>query len=46
MAIVDIFKIPVGVSLAVVAVLIGGAILASLVREGRRRAFQERTATS
>jgi tellurite resistance protein TerC len=46
MAIMDIFKIPVGVSLAAVAVLIGGAILASLVREGRRRAFQERTATS
>src|SRR5262249_3870485 len=46
-AIVGIFKIPVGASLAVVAVLIGGAIVASLVREGRRRrAFQERTATS
>ncbi len=46
MAIVDIFKIPVGVSLAVVGVLIGGAILASLVMDGRRRALQERTAAS
>ena len=46
MAIVDIFKIPVGVSLAVVGVLIGGAILASLVTDGRRRALQERTAAS
>jgi tellurite resistance protein TerC len=46
MAIVDIFKIPVGVSLAVVGLLIGGAILASLVMDGRRRALQERTAAS
>ena len=46
MAMVDIFKIPVGVSLAVVGLLIGGAILASLVVEGRRRTLQERTATS
>jgi tellurite resistance protein TerC len=46
MAIVDIFKIPVGVSLAVVGALIGGAILASLVVDGRRRTLQERTATS
>jgi len=46
MTIVDIFKIPVGVSLAVVGLLIGGAILASLVVDGRRRTLQERTATS
>jgi tellurite resistance protein TerC len=46
MAIVDIFKIPVGVSLAVVGVLITGAILSSLVADGRRRTLQERTATS
>ena len=46
MTIVDILHIPAGVSLAVVAVLIGGAILASLVADGRRRALQERTATS
>ncbi len=46
MAIVDILKIPVGVSLAVVAVLITGAILSSLLVDGRRRALRERTATS
>ena len=46
MTIVDIFKIPVGVSLAVVGVLIAGAILSSLVVDGRRRTLQERTATS
>ncbi len=45
MGIVDIFKIPVGVSLAVVAVLIGGAIVCSLVADGRRT-LQERTAAS
>ena len=46
MAIVDLFKIPVGVSLAVVGVLITGSILASLVADGRRRTLEERTATS
>lgn len=46
MAIVDIFKVPVGVSLAVVGVLIIGAILSSLVVDGRRRMLEERTATS
>jgi len=46
MAIVDIFKIPVGVSLAVVGLLIPGAIVSSLVVGGRRRTLQERTATS
>ena len=46
MTIVDIFKIPVGVSLGVVGLLITGAILWSLVTDGRRRALQERTATS
>jgi tellurite resistance protein TerC len=47
MAIVDIFKIPVGVSLAVVGLLIIGAILSSLVVDGRRRrTLEERTATS
>jgi tellurite resistance protein TerC len=46
MTIVDIFKIPVGVSLAVVAVLIAGAILSSLLVDGRRRALHERTAAS
>jgi len=46
MTIVDIFKIPVGVSLAVVALLIAGAILSSLLVDGRRRALQERTAAS
>jgi len=46
MTIVDILKIPVGVSLAVVAVLITGAILSSLLVEGRQRALRERTATS
>ncbi len=46
MTIVDILKIPVGVSLAVVAVLITGAILSSLLVDGRRRALRERTATS
>ena len=46
MAIVDIFKIPVGVSLAVVGLLITGAIVSSLVVGGRRRTLQERTATS
>jgi len=46
MAIVDILKIPVGVSLAVVGLLLTGAIVSSLVADGRRRALQERTATS
>jgi len=46
MTIVDVFKIPVGVSLGVVGLLITGAILWSLVADGRRRALQERTATS
>ena len=46
MAVVDIFKIPVGVSLAVVGLLLTGAILSSLVVDGRRRTPQERTATS
>jgi tellurite resistance protein TerC len=46
MTIVDVFKIPVGVSLAVVGLLIAGAILSSLVVDGRRRALRERTATS
>jgi len=46
MAVVDIFKIPVGVSLAVVGLLLTGAILSSLVMDGRRRTPQERTATS
>jgi tellurite resistance protein TerC len=46
MTIVDVFKIPVGVSLGVVGLLITGAILWSLVTDGRRRALQERTATS
>ncbi len=46
MTIVDIVKIPVGVSLAVVAVLITGAILSSLLVDGRQRALRERTATS
>jgi len=46
MTIVDIFKIPVGVSLAVVALLIAGAIFSSLLVDGRRRALQERTAAS
>ena len=46
MTIVDILHIPVGVSLMVVAVLITGAIVSSLVVDGRRRALQERTATS
>ena len=46
MTIVDVFKIPVGVSLGVVGLLITGAILWSLVADGRRRTLQERTATS
>ena len=46
MTIVDVLKIPVGVSLAVVGLLIAGAILSSLVVDGRRRALRERTATS
>ncbi len=46
MTIVDVFKIPVGVSLAVVALLIAGAILSSLLVDGRRRALEERTAAS
>jgi predicted tellurium resistance membrane protein TerC len=46
MTIVDIFKIPVGVSLAVIGVLITGSILSSLVADGRRRTLEERTATS
>jgi predicted tellurium resistance membrane protein TerC len=46
MAIVDIFKVPVGVSLGVVGLLIIGAILSSLVVDGRRRMLEERTATS
>jgi hypothetical protein len=46
MAIVDILEVPVGVSLAVVGLLITGAIVASLVVDGRRRTLQERTATS
>ena len=47
MTIVDIFEeFPVGVSLGVVGLLITGAILWSLVTDGRRRALQERTATS
>ena len=46
MTIVDIFKIPVGVSLAVVAVLITGAVLSSLLVDGWRRALEKRTATS
>ena len=46
MTIADVFKIPVGVSLAVVGLLIAGAILSSLVVDGRRRALRERTATS
>jgi len=46
MAIVDLFKIPVGVSLAVVGLLITGSILSSLVADGRQRRPQERTATS
>ena len=46
MTIVDVFKIPVGVSLVVVGLLITGAILSSLVVDGRRRALRERTATS
>jgi tellurite resistance protein TerC len=46
MAIVDIFKIPVGVSLGVVGLLIIGAMLSSLVVDGRRRTLEERMATS
>jgi tellurite resistance protein TerC len=46
MTIVDLFKIPVGVSLAVVGLLITGSILSSLVADGRRRTLEERTATS
>ena len=46
MAIVDFFKVPVGMSLAVVGLLLTGAILSSLVADGRRRMPQERTATS
>lgn len=46
MTIVDLFKIPVGVSLAVVALLITGAILSSLLVDGRRRTLEERTAAS
>ncbi|HSP18850.1 MAG TPA: TerC family protein [Myxococcaceae bacterium] len=45
MTIVDIFKVPVGVSLAVVALLITGAIVSSLLVDGRQRALRERTAT-
>src|SRR5678816_2627573 len=40
MAIVDIFKIPVGVSLAVVGLLITGSILSSPVSDGRRRMLE------
>ena len=46
MTIVDVLKIPVGVSLAVVGLLITGAIVSSLVVDGRRRTLQERTAAS
>ena len=46
MTIVDILKIPVGISLAVVASLITGAIVWSLITDGRRKSFEERTATS
>jgi len=45
MAIVDFFKVPVGMSLAVVGLLLTGAIFSSLVADGRRTP-QERTATS
>jgi len=45
MAIVDILKIPVGISLAVIGALIAGAIGWSLI-DGRRKSFEERTATS
>jgi TerC family integral membrane protein len=46
MTIVDILKIPVGISLAVVALLITGAIVWSLIADGRRKGLEERTATS
>jgi len=46
MTIVDILKIPVGISLAVIGTLITGAIVWSLIADGRRKGFEERTATS
>ena len=46
MTIVDILKIPVGISLAVIGTLITGAIVWSLIADGRRKSFEERTATS
>jgi len=46
MAVVDILEIPVGLSLAVVGLLLTGAIVSSLVADGRRRRPEERTATS
>jgi TerC family integral membrane protein len=46
MTIVDILKIPVGISLAVIGALITGAIVSSLIADGRRKRFEERTATS
>jgi tellurite resistance protein TerC len=46
MTIVDILKIPVGISLAVVASLITGAVVWSLIADGRRKGLEERTATS
>jgi hypothetical protein len=39
--IVDIYKIPIGVSLAVIALLIGGAIAASLLWPPRREETAE-----
>jgi tellurite resistance protein TerC len=35
MAIADLFKIPVGYSLAIIAVILGGSMLASLIKTGR-----------
>ena len=46
MTIADILKIPVGLSLAVIGGLIAGAIVWSLIADGRRKSFEERTATS
>ncbi|HMK67002.1 MAG TPA: hypothetical protein VK433_00535, partial [Stellaceae bacterium] len=44
MALADIVRVPVGVSLGVVAVLIGGSVVVSLLADGRGRS-KERTAS-
>jgi len=42
MALVDVYKVPIAVSLAVIALLLGGSIAVSLVADKRRRARETR----